>query len=213
MSRFRIGASLCLSVLLLMSVGAVRAAALSVNCGGKGALSSIGGALKVLQNVPGPNTINVSGACHENVVIQSVDRLTLNAVNGASVTDASGGTLDVINIEDSRDVAVNGFTVNAGSGNGINGITCGDFSLCRLSGNVIQGATQGVGFGVFGGAEASVDGDTFQNNSTGLQATAGARSAWEGKVDPSPQSETARAFGQSDRATFFCRRPLRTILT
>ena len=196
MSRFRIGASLCLSLLLLMSVGAVRAAALSVNCGGKGALSSIGGALKVLQNVPGPNTINVSGACHENVVIQSVDRLTLNAVNGASVTDASGGTLDVINIEDSRDVAVNGFTVNAGSGNGINGITCGDFSLCRLSGNVIQGATQGVGFGVFGGAEASVDGDTFQNNSTGLQSNSGGKVRLGGQGRPI----TAKRNGSGIRA-------------
>src|SRR6516165_12585032 len=115
MSRFRIGASLCLSLLLLMSVGAVNAATLSVNCGGKGALSSIGGALKVLQNVPGPNTINVSGACHENVVIQSVDRLTLNAVNGASVTDASGGKKDVIAVLDSRGIAINGFTINAGS--------------------------------------------------------------------------------------------------
>jgi hypothetical protein len=179
-----------------MSVGAVRAAALSVNCGGKGALSSIGGALKVLQNVPGPNTINVSGACHENVVIQSVDRLTLNAVNGASVTDASGGTLDVINIEDSRDVAVNGFTVNAGSGNGINGITCGDFSLCRLSGNVIQGATQGVGFGVFGGAEASVDGDTFQNNSTGLQSNSGGKVRLGGQGRPI----TAKRNGSGIRA-------------
>ena len=184
MRRSWFATNLCLSLLLLISASAVRAATLSVNCGGKGALSSIGGALKVLLNVPGPNTINVSGACNENVVIQSLDRLTLNAVNGASVTDASGGTKDVINIEDSRDVAINGFTVNAGSGNGINGITCGDFSLCRLSGNVIQGATQGVGFGVFGGAEASVDGDTFQNNGTGLQSNSGGKVRTGGQGRP-----------------------------
>jgi len=186
MSRFETGIGLGLSLLLLMSAGVGKAATLSVNCAAKEGLHSIGAALKVLQNGEGhsSSTINVSGACHENVVIQSLDRVTLTAVNGASVTDASGGTLDVINIEDSRDVAINGFTINAGSGNGINGITCGDFSLCRLSGNLIQGATLGAGFGVFGGAEASVDGDTFQNNGTGLQSNSGSKVRTGGQGRP-----------------------------
>jgi hypothetical protein len=39
----------------------------------------------------GPSTINVSGACHENVLFQNVDRLTIAGSNGASITDASGG--------------------------------------------------------------------------------------------------------------------------
>src|SRR5262249_31897214 len=159
-----------------------------VNCAAKAGLHSIGAALKVLQNGEdhASSTINVSGACHENVVIQSVDRLTLNAVKGASISDASGGTLDVINIEDSRDVVINGFTINAGN-DGVtftNGILCGDFSLCRLSGNVIQGAAQGAGFGVFGGAEGSVDGDTFQNNGTGLQANSGGKVRLGGQGRP-----------------------------
>ena len=163
MSRFMYGPGLCLTALLVMSAGTVKAATLSVNCGGKGALASIGGALKVLQNVPGPNTINVSGACHENVVIQGLDRLTLNAVNGASVSDASGGGLDVILIQDSRDVSVNGFTIYAGSGPNANGIDCFEYSLCRLSGNLIQGAGQS-GVAVFGVSNATLDGDTLQNN-------------------------------------------------
>src|SRR5262244_1219400 len=97
MSRFKLGTGFCISMLVLMSAGSVRAATLYVNCGAKEGLHSIGAALRVLQRAQeqSPSTINVSGACHENVVIQSLDRLTLNAVNGASVSDASGGTLDV----------------------------------------------------------------------------------------------------------------------
>src|SRR5262245_38221227 len=109
MSRFKLGTGFCISMLVLMSAGSVRAATLYVNCGAKEGLHSIGAALRVLQRAQeqSPSTINVSGACHENVVIQSLDRLTLNAVNGASVSDASGGTLDVMSIQDSREVAIN----------------------------------------------------------------------------------------------------------
>jgi hypothetical protein len=145
-----------------MSAGTVRAATLSVTCGGKGALSSIGGALKVLQNVPGPNTIKVSGACNENVVIQSLDRLTLSAAPGASVNDPSGGNLDVIDVVDSRDVSINNFTINGG----VWGVNCLDRSLCRLSGNTIQGAN-GAGIGVFF-SQADIFGGVVQNNPAGL---------------------------------------------
>jgi len=178
MSRLKLGMSLCLPVVLIVAASTVRATTLSVNCAAKEGLHSIGAALKVLQNGQGhePSTINVYGACHENVVIQSLDRLTLNGVNGASVTDASGGNLDVISIQDSHDVAINGFTVNAGSGAG-NGVSCGDFSTCRLRENVIQGATSAVGFFISGRSQATLDGDTLQNNGTGLdvRSSSGAR--------------------------------------
>jgi hypothetical protein len=159
--------------LLLLMGSTAQAATLHVNCGAQEeGLNSIGAALKALQSSEshGPATVNVSGACKENIVIQSMDRLTLTAVNGASVSDASGGTLTVIDIEDSRDVAINGFTINAGSDgvSGANGIICGDFSICRLSGNVIQGAASGAGFIVFGQAQATLGGDTLQNNGAGL---------------------------------------------
>ncbi len=155
------------AALLLFTESAAQASTLWVNCGGKGGLNSIGAALKLLQSPEphGPTTINVAGACHENVVIQSIDRLTLTAVNGASVSDASGGTLDVISISDSRDVALNGFRVKAtASAVGANGVSCNDFSTCRLSGNIIQGAAGG-GFAVFSQSQATLNGDTLQNNS------------------------------------------------
>ena len=83
--------SLMASALLLVLGSAAHATTLYVNCGGKAGLPSIGAALKVLQFplFSGPNIINVSGACHENVVIQSIDRLTLTSVNAASISDPS----------------------------------------------------------------------------------------------------------------------------
>jgi hypothetical protein len=158
----------------MLAAGTVRATTLAVNCAAKDGLHSIGAALRVLQNGEGhgPSTINVSGACHENVVIQSLDRVTLNAVNGASVSDASGGTLDVILIQDSRDVSVNGFTINAGSGTSANGVDCSEYSICRLSGNIVQGAGNG-GVAVFAASNVTLDGDTLQSNGIGLLVRTG----------------------------------------
>jgi hypothetical protein len=171
-------------VVLIVAASTVRATTLSVNCAAKDGLHSIGAALKVLQNGEGhePSTVNVSGACHENLVIQSLDRLTLNAVNGACVSDASGGTLDVILIQDSRDVSVNGFTINAGAGSSANGVDCSEYSLCRLSGNLVQGAGNG-GVAVFGASNATLDGDTLQSNGIGLLVRTGStvRSGGQGR--------------------------------
>jgi hypothetical protein len=185
MSRFKSGTGLGLSLLLLLCAGSVNAATLYVNCAAKEGLRSIGAALKVLQYVSGASTINVSGACNENVVIQGIDRVTLNAAPGASINDPSGGNLDVLDIVDSRDASVNNFIINGGAF----GITCQDRSLCRLNGNSVQGAsTAGVGvffsqadviggvvrsnatgLDIYNGSEVKVLGVTVQNNGTGIE--------------------------------------------
>jgi hypothetical protein len=157
--------------LLLLMGSATQAGTLWVNCGGKGGLNSIGAALKLLQ-LPlavGPHAINVSGACHENVLIQSTDRLTLTALNGASVNDPSGGNLSTVTIDDSRDVSLDGFTINGGA----DGVDCQDGSVCRLNGNTIQGAVNGYGVGVFF-SQLFLDGGMLQNNYIGLAAINGA---------------------------------------
>ena len=184
MSAFKLHCGV-LAVALLLAATETNAATVYVNCGARVGLTTIGAAIKAVQ-FAGPSTINVSGACHENVVIQSLDRLTLNAVNGASVSDASGGKQDVISIYDSRDVAINGFAINAGSDgvSGANGISCNDWSMCRLSMNVIQGAGSGAGFAVFQAAQATVDGDTFQNNGNGLIANSGTKVRSGGQARP-----------------------------
>jgi len=205
MSGLRLGVSLCLPVVLIVAASTVRATTLSVNCAAKEGLHSIGAALKVLQNGEGhePSTVNVSGVCHENVVIRSLDRLTLNATNGASVSDASGGKQDVIAVYDSRDVAINGFAINAGSDgvSGANGISCNDWSACRLALNVIQGAGSGAGFAVYQASEATVDGDTFQNNGVGLIANSGTKVRAGGQARPITSRNNGRGL-QLTRLSF-----------
>jgi hypothetical protein len=163
------------AMLLLMGPTA-QAGSLWVNCGAKNGLTSINAALKALQNSEshGPVTINVSGTCNEDVVIQSIDRLTLNAVHDASINDPSGGNLATVTIDDSRDVAINGFTINGGVG-GADALDCADGSVCRLNGNTVQGAVNGYGVGVYF-SQLFLDGGTLQNNFAGLAVINGASS-------------------------------------
>lgn len=138
---------------MLLAVAA-RSATVRVRCGHP---PSINGVLRLLDPA-GPNTIRVSGTCHENVLIQGFDRLTLQAVAGAAtIDDASKGNNPTVTIVDSQRVIVQGFTINGGSP----GILCGDFSLCRFSQNIVQGAVDnGV---VVSRSRASFAGDTIQN--------------------------------------------------
>jgi hypothetical protein len=154
------------TALFLLISSTAHAATLYVSCGarsGGSAFTSINAALKALQSSEshGPATINVSGACHENIVIQSTDHLMLNA-NGASISDTSSGTLDVIDVNDSSDVTIAGFTINGGN----TGIGCGDGSLCRLTKDTIQNA--GTGIGVYTITRARLTGVTLLNNGTGV---------------------------------------------
>src|SRR5271168_2673792 len=130
-----------LASLVLMSIGSLaQALTLSVNCGAKEGLTSINAALKVLQGPFGslPNTINVSGACHENILIQNIDHLTLNAINGASITDTSSGVREVIDVAHSAGFILNGFTVTATcpstcmNGPGADVISCYQGADCLL---------------------------------------------------------------------------------
>lgn len=114
-------------------------------------------------------TLEVSGTCNENVTIQSFENLTLIAKPGASINDPSGGNLDVIDVDDTHEFVLQGFTISGGA----NGVGCFDYSLCRFSGNTIQGAAAGDGLLVVR-SQASLQGDTLQNNAgRGLAATNG----------------------------------------
>jgi len=184
MSRCKIGTNLSLALLLLAFAGGVNAATLYVECAAKEGLHSIGAALKVLQHVPGPNTVNVSGACNENVVIQSMDHLTLNALNGASINDPSQGANVLLNIADSRDVAINNFIINgtAAGTSGNDAVWCQDASVCRFNGDTVQNAPGGAGIGVYSGSYADIEGGFLQNNSgwTGLAVFRSARARAQG---------------------------------
>jgi len=136
------------------------AGTLYVNCGAHKGLTQIQKAINLLQQteISTANTIAVSGSCQENITIQSMDNLTLTAQNGASITDASNGTLDVMDIIDSRRVSINGFTIDGGA----NGVVCTNYSLCRFTANTIQNS---AGAGVWAiDSQVRFEGDTLQNN-------------------------------------------------
>jgi len=129
-----------------------------VNCSlPNGPHSSIHAALAILDPTR-VNTLRVSGTCNENVTVQSFENLTLIANPGASINDPSGGNLDVLDVADTHEFSLQGFTINGGA----IGIACFAHSLCRFSGNTIQGS---AGDGIFiVRARASLGGDTIRNN-------------------------------------------------
>src|SRR4249920_1858047 len=99
--------SCALLFLLAIASQSARATNLNVNCDKQ---ETIREALHLLAttNPQGPNTVAVVGRCKENLLIQGMDRLTLVTKKGASITDRSNAALPVIDIEDSRDVSVQG---------------------------------------------------------------------------------------------------------
>jgi len=155
---------------LLAAVGAAsqwaQAANLTVNCDNR---ETIHKAVKLLAttNPQGPNTISVIGSCRENILIQSVDRLTLITKKGASITDRSNGSLAVVDIEDSHSVTLQGFTINGGAG----GVNCGSASVCYLTGNTIQGG----GVGVSRGSHAFLESNVIQDGGRGATVEDGSQ--------------------------------------
>lgn len=147
---------------ITLTTATAYAGTLHVNCDATKGLTRISKAIALLQKSgsPGPNTIVVSGSCKENIVIQSMDNLTLSAETGASISDRSHGNADIIDIQDSRRIAIIGFTINGGA----DGVGCFGFSLCRLFDNTIQGSS---GFGVWAiNSQVALNNDVVQNHAS-----------------------------------------------
>jgi hypothetical protein len=158
---------------MLLLIPVAKADTLTVNCGkhfderknGDG-FTSINAAVAKLTKMAahmalGPNTITVNGSCVENVSIVSLDNLTLQAgPSGASITDASNGTLDTVAVGDSNRFAMNGFTINGS-------VNCVDNAVCRLNGNTIQNSQ--VGYGLRAGrSQIDSQNDNISNNPSGV---------------------------------------------
>jgi hypothetical protein len=125
--------------LLLCSVS-LQAKVVNVQCGGsKTDPTTISAALKLL-NPDVPNTLNISGNCNENVLISGFTRLTLAGQQGATVTDASGGTAQTILVLDSTDVVFKTLRVDGG----LVGVQCDSFSVCRFSKVAVENGGGGI---------------------------------------------------------------------
>ena len=162
------GMSLPLAALALMTLASATADAstLYVKCGdGESGLHSISAAVKLLQNSSpnGPNTVTVSGACRENVVIKNMLQLTINGVNGASITDASGGAADVVDIRDSH-VTLSNLKIDGLNSVNYDSVDCEQGSFCTLVGTTIQGSADAVG--VYPLSRAIIVGGTLQNSTS-----------------------------------------------
>ena len=171
-----LGLGLAASVLAMLAAAprTARATDILVDCG---AGETISAALSSLDDV-GPNTITVSGTCHESVVVFSRDRLELFGVGATIVGTAD---LPVANVSGSRNIVISGFTLTGGSvglrvarasevavdnlqshGNAT-GISVQDGSLLRLNGAVnVHGNT---GNGIVGAASRIVLSDGAGSNS------------------------------------------------
>jgi hypothetical protein len=165
MSFIKIKKRLIASGMLLIMGSAAQAGTLVVNCGEKLGLNSIGAALKALEHRESdePATIEVSGACHENILIKGLDFLTIAGRNGASVTDASAGASDVFDIRGSR-VTITGMTIDGLSGVNNDAVDCEQASRCTLIGNTIKGGADVVG--VFALSSALIVGGAIQNGTS-----------------------------------------------
>jgi hypothetical protein len=168
--------SIFAATLLLSSTTLAQARTLSVDCSAKEGLNSIAAALRVLEASQSAesDTIEVTGACRENVLIQNMDRLTLKAVGAASITDVSDGNREVIDVASSSGVIIRGFTITSTcpascmNGPGADGIDCYLGSECLLVDNTISGAGNGAGIGVYPLSKVIVEGGVSHHNQFGL---------------------------------------------
>jgi parallel beta helix pectate lyase-like protein len=146
---------LILALILPMSAQAVT---FNVNCDKPGPIGKISTYLK-LANAFDATTIKVSGTCHENIQINSLDRLSLIGLPGATLQDASNGGQPVIQVDDSRRVTIQGFIIVGGNA----GISCVNGSLCRLNSNVVKSAGN-AGISIYD-SDANLWNDILQDNS------------------------------------------------
>jgi hypothetical protein len=167
--RFFVVVQICAVPVALLS--ALHAETLHVHCGAGHGIKSITQAITILQQSGslGPKTIVVSGDCKENVLVQSMDNLTISGQGTGSITDASGGAADLMDIQDSRRIVIDGLTFNGGA----NGVVCTGMSTCRFSGDTIRDS---AGIGVFvSNAQARLDQCSISNNAfRGLNVVNGA---------------------------------------
>jgi len=135
----------------MISVGA-QADTRKMSCGEKSTITESLTRLK-----PG-DTLLVSGACVENVVIpEEINDVTLDGQGAASITalDTSASTVNIRG----RGITLTGFTIGGGS----NGILVGRGGAAMLNVNVIQ--TAGTGISITSNGTARILNNTIWNNS------------------------------------------------
>ena len=137
-------ASTCFKFLavLFLVVPAFSAQALivSVDCSKKSLATEIGKLNKAAEN-----TVNVSGNCNENVVVDGHANLILNGSAGATITATNTPAAIALRIINSSRVRVQTLNLGAATGENRTVVSCEMRSVCVLNDVTIEGGATGVG--------------------------------------------------------------------
>ncbi|MBZ5545091.1 MAG: right-handed parallel beta-helix repeat-containing protein [Acidobacteriia bacterium] len=145
--------------MLMLPLLASAASTVTVDCRGhKANIKTIKDGLAQLPAI-GPSTLLVSGTCHENVLIQGYQFLTVQGNPTATIDGGTDINHDAVDIFSSSEVALNNFTITGG---GL-GVWCGNQSLCRLNNLTVENA---LDVGIYVGIRSIlyVGDSTVQNN-------------------------------------------------
>jgi hypothetical protein len=141
-----------------LTAAGASALTLPVNCNVGETISGAIAKLQLLGPIAtaGPNTLNISGTCNENVNINAMANLTLQGSSGATVNGNSSGNGETLFITQSQGITVNNLTINGF------GVYCAA-STCYLNNDVVQNSGfAGIAVGV--SAVMILNTSTVQNN-------------------------------------------------
>ncbi len=151
---------------------------LRVECGNPAArVKTIADGLKLLGALH-PAVLLISGTCHENVVIQGLDSITLQGNPTATIDGGSDPNLGTVAITGSQIIALNNLTITGGG----EGVGCIGASFCVLTQVTIQNGL-GNGANVGRGAHLDITDSVIQNNAAfGLGIGVGSAAFFGGSI-------------------------------
>src|SRR5215467_1416340 len=139
-----------------------------VQCGNPAAkVKTIGEGLKLLGALH-PAVLLVSGTCHEDVLIQGLDSITLQGNPTATIDGGSDPNANTVGIVGSLNISLNNLTVTGGG----QGVGCLGVSYCLLNQVTIENSL-GFGANVQAAARLEIFDSVIQNNAGAGLAVAG----------------------------------------
>jgi len=155
----------------------VSALQIRVECGSPAArVKTIADGLKLLGNLH-PGVLLISGTCHENVVIQGLNGITLQGNPTATIDGGSDPSVGAVAIIGSLNISLNNLTI-AGGGQGVG---CLGVSYCLLTQITIENS-QGDGADVQAGARLEISDSVIQNNANAGLGVAGVAAFFGGVI-------------------------------
>lgn len=149
-----------------------------VECGNPAArVKSIADGLKLVGNLH-QAVLLISGTCHEDVVIQGLDNITLQGNPTATIDGGSDPNVGTVEITGSQIIALNNLTITGGG----EGVGCIGESFCLLTQVTIQNSL-GDGAGVGRGSHLEITDSVIQNNAdVGLGVGFGSAAFFGGSI-------------------------------